>query len=173
VSVRGAQRAQRAQFAAPRRPRRHSGRGAALHGAISAAMLARGGRVATKKKATAKTKTPAKKPRIYTYSFGSVYPLYVQKVEAKGRTRAELDDVITWLTGYTRAQMERVIRDKVDLEHFFADAPKMNANAKLIIGVVCGVRVEELIDPLMKKIRWMDKLVDELAKGKKMETILR
>ncbi len=106
-------------------------------------------------------------------SFASVYPLYVQKATKKGRTQAEVDKVITWLTGYTKAQLQKVIDNKVDLETFFAKAPKLNPNAALIKGVVCGVRVEEIEDPLEQKIRWLDKLVDELARGKKMESILR
>lgn len=120
-----------------------------------------------------KTVEAGKKPRVYTISFGSVYPLYVQKAEKKGRTREEVDEIITWLTGYEGAQLQRVIKEKVDLESFFAQAPRLNPNVKLITGVVCGVRVEEIDDPLMQKIRWMDKLIDELAKGKKMASILR
>ncbi len=113
-----------------------------------------------------------KKPRVYAMSFASVYPLYVQKAEKKGRTKQEVDEVITWLTGYSAAQLKRVIDDKLDFETFFAKAT-LNPNAKLITGVVCGVRIEDLTDPLMRKIRYLDKLVDELAKGKKMESILR
>lgn len=118
-------------------------------------------------------KKPDKKPRIFTTSFASVYPLYVQKAEKKGRTREEVDTVITWLTGYDDAQLRQVIETKVDFETFFAQAPRMNPNALQITGVVCGVRVEEVDDPLMQKIRWLDKLVDELAKGKPMASILR
>lgn len=118
-------------------------------------------------------KKPDKKPRIFTTSFASVYPLYVQKAEKKGRTREEVDTVITWLTGYDDAQLRQVIETKVDFETFFAQAPRMNPNALQITGVVCGVRVEEVDDPLMQKIRWLDKLVDELAKGKTMASILR
>jgi hypothetical protein len=114
-----------------------------------------------------------KKPRIYTISFGSVYPLYVQKAEKKGRTKEEVDEVIAWLTGYKGKQLQRVIDTKVDLETFFAKAPKLNPNVGLITGVVCGVRVEDIADPLMQKIRYMDKLIDELARGKKMTSILR
>ncbi|MDO9020708.1 MAG: DUF2200 domain-containing protein [Deltaproteobacteria bacterium] len=114
-----------------------------------------------------------KKHRIYSMSFASVYPLYVQKAEKKGRTKAEVDEVIAWLTGYAGAQLERVIDDKTDFEAFFANAPRMNPNVGLIKGVVCGVRVEDVADPLMQKIRYLDKLVDELARGKKMESILR
>ena len=113
-------------------------------------------------------KKPDKKPRIFTTSFASVYPLYVQKAEKKGRTREEVDTVITWLTGYDDAQLRQVIETKVDFETFFAQAPRMNPNALQITGVVCGVRVEEVDDPL-----WLDKLVDELAKGKTMASILR
>jgi hypothetical protein len=114
-----------------------------------------------------------KKPRIFATSFASVYPLYVQKAEKKGRTQAEVDAVITWLTGYDGKQLARVIDAKVDFETFFAAAPRLNPNVTLIKGVVCGVRIEEVEDPLMRKIRYLDKLVDELAKGKKLESILR
>ncbi|MBX3192073.1 MAG: DUF2200 domain-containing protein [Labilithrix sp.] len=114
-----------------------------------------------------------KKPRVFTMSFGSVYPLYVQKAEKKGRTKEEVDEIITWLTGYSEKQLQRAIDRKVDFEAFFARAPRMNPNVGLIKGVVCGVRVEDVADPLMQKIRYLDKLVDELAKGKKMASILR
>jgi hypothetical protein len=97
----------------------------------------------------------------------------VQKAEKKGRTKAEVDQVIRWLTGYTAAGFKKVLDKKIDLETFFAQAPALNPNAPLIKGVVCGVRVEEIEDPLVQKIRWMDKLIDELAKGKAMEKILR
>jgi hypothetical protein len=117
--------------------------------------------------------TTDKKPRIFTISFGSVYPLYVQKAEKKGRTKEEVDQIITWLTGYGGAKLRKAIADKVDFETFFGKAPRMNSNVALITGVVCGVRVEEIADPLMQKIRYLDKLVDELAKGKKMASILR
>ncbi len=114
-----------------------------------------------------------KKPRVFSMSFASVYPLYVQKAEKKGRTKEEVDEIITWLTGYSAAQLRKVIDDKVDFEGFFAQAPRMNPKAKLITGVVCGVRVEEIDDPLMRKLRYLDKLIDELAKGKKLSAILR
>ena len=114
-----------------------------------------------------------KKPRIFTTSFASVYPLYVQKAEKKGRTKAEVDAIIAWLTGYTAKKLEQVIQRKVDFEAFFADAPRLNPKVTLITGVVCGVRVESVADPLMQKIRYLDKLIDELAKGKKMASILR
>jgi len=117
--------------------------------------------------------SPAKKPRIYTMSFASVYPLYVQKAEKKGRTREEVDQVIAWLTGYRGKQLQKAIDTKVDFETFFAKAPRLNPNVGLITGLVCGIRVETIEDPLMQKIRWLDKLVDELARGKKMESILR
>ncbi|MBZ0235044.1 MAG: DUF2200 domain-containing protein [Deltaproteobacteria bacterium] len=106
-------------------------------------------------------------------SFASVYPLYVQKVERKGRTKAEVDEVIAWLTGYRGKALQRALTAGVDLETFFARAPRMNPNATRITGVVCGVRVEEVEDPLMQKIRYLDKLVDELAKGKQLASILR
>ncbi|HEY6081794.1 MAG TPA: DUF2200 domain-containing protein [Polyangiaceae bacterium] len=114
-----------------------------------------------------------KKPRIYTISFGSVYPLYVQKAEKKGRTKAEVDEVIRWLTGYNAKQLQRAIDTKVDLEAFFAKSPRLNPNVELITGVVCGIRVEDIADPMTQKIRYLDKLIDELAKGKKMSSILR
>jgi len=114
-----------------------------------------------------------KKPRVFAMSFASVYPLYVRKAENKGRTKGEVDEVIGWLTGYEGGLLQRAIDAKVDLETFFAQAPRMNPNTVLITGVVCGVRVEAVADPLMQKIRYLDKLVDELAKGKKMSSILR
>ncbi|WP_314138990.1 DUF2200 domain-containing protein [uncultured Plantibacter sp.] len=111
--------------------------------------------------------------RIFTTSFASVYPLYVAKVERKGRTKAEVDQVITWLTGYDDAAIERVLADGTDFETFFADAPAMHPHASLITGLICGIRVEEIEDPLMQRVRQLDKLVDEVAKGKKMTSILR
>ena len=116
---------------------------------------------------------PATKPRVFTMSFASVYPLYVQKAEKKGRTRAEVDEVIGWLTGYRGAALQKAIDTKVDFEQFFARAPKLNPKRTLIKGVVCGVRVEDVDDPLMQQIRYLDKLVDELAKGKPLASILR
>ncbi len=111
--------------------------------------------------------------RVYRMAFARVYPLYVQKVERKGRTREELDRVIQWLTGYDQQGLQEQIDAQADFETFFAQAPRMNPNAGLIKGVVCGVRVEDIEDPLMQKLRWLDKLVDELARGKAMEKILR
>ena len=111
--------------------------------------------------------------RIFTTSFASIHPHYVAKAERKGHTRAEVDHVITWLTGYDDAGLERVLADEVTLEAFFAQAPAMNPNAPLITGVICGHRVEDIEDPLMQQIRWMDKLVDEVANGKRMTSILR
>ncbi len=111
--------------------------------------------------------------RIYTMAFSSVYPLYVQKAERKNRTKEEVDEIICWLTGYDRAGLERQIEQKNDFETFFAESPRIHPNSSLIKGVVCGVRVEEIEDPLMQKIRRLDKLIDELAKGKAMEKILR
>jgi hypothetical protein len=111
--------------------------------------------------------------RIFSTSFASVYPLYVQKATKKGRTQDEVDEVIAWLTGYSRAQLERVIDTKIDFTAFFAQAPRLNPNVGKIKGVVCGVRVEDVADPLMQKIRYLDKLIDELAKGKAMASILR
>ena len=106
-------------------------------------------------------------------SFASVYPLYITKVEKKGRTKVEVDEVIRWLTGYSQKGLETQIKKQVTFEEFFSEAPKMNASRSLITGVICGVRLEEIKDPLMREIRYMDKLVDELAKGKTMEKILR
>ncbi|ECB9797851.1 DUF2200 domain-containing protein [Listeria monocytogenes] len=114
-----------------------------------------------------------KKPRIYTMSFASVYPLYIQKAEKKDRTKEEVDEIIFWLTGYDQDSLQQAIDQAIDFETFFAEAPKMNPNASLITGVICGYRVEEIEDKLMQQIRFLDKLVDELAKGKKMEKILR
>ena len=113
------------------------------------------------------------KPRIFTMSFGSVYPLYVQKAEKKGRTKEEVDQVISWLTGYSGEQLQRAIDAKVTFESFFEQAPRMNPKASLVKGVVCGVRVEDVADPLMRKIRRLDRLIDGLAKGKKMASVLR
>jgi hypothetical protein len=114
-----------------------------------------------------------KRPRIFAISFASVYPLYVQKAEKKGRTEGEVGALISWLTGYSSEQLQLAIDSKVDFETFFAQAPQLNPNMRLITGVVCGVRVEDVADPLMQKIRYLDKLIDELAKGKKMASILR
>lgn len=111
--------------------------------------------------------------RIFTTEFSRVYPLYVQKAERKNRTKDEVDQVIRWLTGYSQAGLEEQLRQQSDFETFFAQAPALHPNAPLIKGVVCGVRVEEVGDPLMQKIRYLDKLVDELAKGRAMEKILR
>ncbi len=113
------------------------------------------------------------KNRVFAIKFASVYPLYIQKAERKNRTKAEVDQIICWLTGYDQAGLKQQIKQENDLEIFFAQAPRMHPNCALIKGVVCGVRVEEVEDPLMQKIRYMDKLIDELAKGKKMEKILR
>lgn len=111
--------------------------------------------------------------RIYRMKFSSVYPMYVQKAERKNRTKEEVDQVICWLTGYSRAELQRQIELESDFETFFAKAPTLNPKASLIKGVVCGVRVEEIEDPLMRKVRYLDKLVDELAKGKTLDKILR
>ncbi|MDR1700173.1 MAG: DUF2200 domain-containing protein [Lachnoclostridium sp.] len=111
--------------------------------------------------------------RIYKMSFSSVYPLLVQKAEKKGRTKQEVDRVICWLTGYDESDLEAQLNKAVDYETFFAEAPQINPNAVKIIGVICGIRVEDIDDPLMQKVRWLDKLVDELAKGKAMEKVLR
>lgn len=113
------------------------------------------------------------KHRIFTMPFAGVYPLYVAKVERKGRTKAELDAVIRWLTGYTPKQLEKVLKAQTDFETFFRDAPALNPARRLVTGVVCGVRVEDIPDPTMREIRYLDKLVDELAKGRPLEKILR
>ena len=111
--------------------------------------------------------------RIFAITFARVYPLYVQKAERKNRTKKEVDQIICWLTGYNQAGLQQQIKQESDFEAFFAQAPAIHPNTSLIKGVVCGVRVEEIDDPLMQKIRYLDKLIDELAKGKAMEKILR
>jgi hypothetical protein len=113
------------------------------------------------------------KHRVFKMSLASVYPHYVQKVEKKGRTKKEVDEVISWLTGYSPQALAAQIKLKNDLETFFSEAPSLHPNASKITGVICGVRIEEIEDPLMRKIRYLDKLVDELAKGKPMGKILR
>lgn len=114
-----------------------------------------------------------KKPRIYGMSFASVYPLYIAKAEAKGRTKAEVDEIIRWLTGHTNASLRKALAANVDLETFYREAPDFQPKAKLITGVVCGVRVEDIADKTMRRLRYLDKLIDELAKGKPMDKILR
>lgn len=111
--------------------------------------------------------------RIYGMKFAGVYPLYVQKAERKNRTKEEVDQIVCWLTGFDQAGLEQQIQQDNDFETFFAQAPAMNPNRALIKGMVCGVRVEEIEDPLVQEVRYLDKLIDELAKGKKMEKILR
>lgn len=111
--------------------------------------------------------------RVFKMAFASVYPLYVQKAEKKGRTKQEVDDVICWLTGYSPQALATQIKQRKDFETFFSEAPSLHPNASKITGVICGVRIEEIEDPLMRKIRYLDKLVDELAKGKPMEKVLR
>lgn len=111
--------------------------------------------------------------RIYRMSFASVYPHYVAKAGKKGRTKAEVDEILRWLTGHSQASLEAEIEAKTDFEHFFARAPRMNPARALITGTVCGVRVEDVEDPVMREARYMDKLIDELTKGRKMEKILR
>ena len=113
------------------------------------------------------------KPRVYRMSFAGVYPMYIQKAEKKGRTKAEVDEIIFWLTGHNAESLRKVIGEKIDLETFYAKVPRWQPNASLIKGVVCGIRVEEVEDETMRKIRYLDKLIDELAKGKAMEKILR
>ena len=111
--------------------------------------------------------------RVYKMKFASVYPHYINKAEKKGRTKAELDTIICWLTGYTQKQLQKQIDKQTDFETFFAQTPKLNPNVSKITGVICGYRVEEIEDKLMQKVRYLDKLIDELAKGKTMEKILR
>lgn len=111
--------------------------------------------------------------RVFRMSFASIYPMYIQKVEKKGRSKGELDTVLFWLTGYNKQTLQKQIDKKTDLESFFAQAPQLNPNVSKITGVICGYRVEDIEDKLMQKIRYMDKLVDELAKGRNMEKILR
>jgi hypothetical protein len=117
--------------------------------------------------------TPMKKHRIYTISVASVYPHYIAKAEKKGRTKAEVDEIIRWLTGYGQKALAAHLTKKTDFETFFAKAPKLNPSRALIKGVVCGVRVEDIEEPLMRELRYLDKLIDELARGKAMEKILR
>lgn len=113
------------------------------------------------------------KHRIYTTSFASVYPYYVAKAEKKGRKKAEVDEIIRWLTGYSQEELAKQLKKETDFETFFAEAPGLNPSRSLIKGVVCGIRVEDIQEPLMREIRYLDKLVDELAKGKAMDKILR
>jgi hypothetical protein len=113
------------------------------------------------------------KHRIYTMSFARVYPEYVNKAEKKGRTKAEVDEIIRWLTGYSQDEFEGQLKKQTDVETFLAEAPQLNPSRALIKGVVCGVRIEDIEEPTMKEIRYLDKLIDELAKGKAMEKILR
>lgn len=113
------------------------------------------------------------KHRVYTMSFSSVYPHYISKAEKKGYTKSEVDKIISWLTGYSQKELNNQLKKKTDFETFFSEAPILNPNRKLIKGVVCGVRVEDIKEPTMQEIRYLDKLIDELARGKKMENILR
>lgn len=117
----------------------------------------------------------SKKPRhrIYTMIFAKVYPYYIAKAERKGRTKAEVDEIIRWLTGYTQKGLEAQLKRQADFETFFGQAPRKNPKRKLITGVICGVRIEEIEDPLMREVRYLDKLIDELAKGRPMQRILR
>lgn len=113
------------------------------------------------------------KHKIYTMSFSRIYPLYISKVEKKGRTKSEVDEIILWLTGYSQDELEVQLEKQTDCETFFRDAPHLNPSRVLVKGVVCGVRVEDIEEPMMQEIRYLDKLIDELAKGKAMEKILR
>jgi hypothetical protein len=113
------------------------------------------------------------KHRIYSISFASVYPHYIAKAEKKGRTKAEVDEIIRWLTGYSQKKLEAQLEKRTDIETFIAKAPQLNPSRALIKGVICGVRVEEIEEPIMREIRYLDKLIDELAKGKEMKKILR
>lgn len=114
-----------------------------------------------------------KKHRIFTIPVANVYPYYLEKAEKKGRTKAEVDEIICWLTGYTPKGLEKALKAKTDFETFFAQAPRLNPKRKLITGTICGIRVEDIEDPLMQELRYMDKLIDELAKGKAMGKIFR
>ena len=111
--------------------------------------------------------------RVYAMSFAGVYPYYVAKAEKKGRTKAEVDEIIRWLTGHSQETLDRELAEKTNFEDFFAQAPRMNPSRSLITGLICGIRVEDIEEPVMREIRYLDKLIDELAKGKKMEKILR
>jgi hypothetical protein len=111
--------------------------------------------------------------RVYKMSFAGVYPLYIAKAEKKGRTKSEVDEIIFWLTGYNEKSLQKILDNKTNFETFFAEAPRLNPNVSKIKGVICGYRVEEIEDKLMQKVRYLDKLIDELAKGKAMEKILR
>ncbi len=113
------------------------------------------------------------KPRIYATSFASVYPLYIQKAERKGRTKSEVDEIIFWLTGYNKKTLQEQLDKQTDFETFFEHAPQINTNASLIKGTICGCRIEDIEDTLMRNIRYLDKLIDELAQGKEMDKILR
>jgi hypothetical protein len=126
-----------------------------------------------KSKKSSEKQEGVKKHRIYTISVASVYPHYVAKAEKKGRTQQEVDEIIRWLTGYSQKALEAQLEKKTDFETFFAKAPRLNPSRALIKGVICGVRVEDIKEPLMQELRYMDKLIDELAKGKAMEKILR
>lgn len=119
-----------------------------------------------------KTEAP-KTHRIYTMSFASVYPSYINKAERKGRTKAEVDEIIFWLTGYSQKQFNKLLKDETNFETFFNEAPQLNPNRTLITGLICGIRVEDMEPSIMKEIRYLDKLIDELARGKKIESILR
>ncbi len=125
------------------------------------------------KKTAPKKVAEPKKHRIFSISVASVYPHYITKAEKKGRTKAEVDQVIRWLTGYPQAKLDSHLNKKTTFEDFFAQAPKLNPSRSLITGVICGVRIEDIEDPLMRELRYMDKLIDELAKGRPMEKILR
>ncbi len=120
-----------------------------------------------------KQQDASKKHRIYTMSFASVYPLYISKAQKKGRAKNEVDEIIRWLTGYSQKQLEAQLKKQTDFETFFAEAPQINSSRALIKGVICGVRLEDIKEPLMREIRYLDKLIDELAKGRSMEKILR
>lgn len=123
--------------------------------------------------ASSQARASGKKPRIYSISFAAVYPLYIAKAERKGRTKTEVDTIIRWLTGYTATERAAHIKKHTDLETFFAKAPRLNPSRRLITGVVCGVRIENIKEPVMQEIRYLDKLIDELANGKPIAKILR
>ena len=121
----------------------------------------------------ARSRADVTKPRIYSMTFARVYPLYVAKAEKKGRTKAEVDEIIRWLTGYSQKEVDAQLEKETDFETFFEDAPRLNPSRTQIKGVICGVRVEDIEEPTMQEIRYLDKLIDELARGKAMEKVLR
>jgi hypothetical protein len=156
-----------ALMSSPKIPTRNRCTGANTHGRFSAPLNDES------EKPTMTKKPTTTKPRFFSMSFARVYPMYVKKAESKGRTKAEVDEIILWLTGHTAKSLQKAMDAEIDIETFYAMAPRFQPNASLIKGVVCGIRVEEIEDETMRKARYLDKLIDELAKGKAMEKILR